>query len=56
MKAASEHRVPLSDAAVAILKSVPQEAGNPYVFITPPRRQALSHAAMLTLLKGRMDV
>jgi integrase len=32
MKAGREHRVPLSDHAVAILHGLPREAGNPHVF------------------------
>jgi len=33
MKAKEEHRVPLSPAATELLKSLPREAGNPYIFV-----------------------
>lgn len=32
MKMERDHRIPLSDAAIALLKSVPRMAGSPYVF------------------------
>jgi integrase len=35
MKAGREHRVALSDEAVEILKALPREKNNPYVFIGP---------------------
>ena len=40
MKGGKVHRVPLSDHAVALLKALPREADNPYVFIgsAPERR------------------
>jgi integrase len=58
MKAGKEHRVPLSDRAVEILKAVPREAGNENVFIGPRRGGRLSHAAKLVLIKrlGYPDV
>jgi integrase len=49
MKGGKEHRVPLSDAAMDVLQSLPTETGNPYLFIGA-RKQALSHAAMTHLL------
>ena len=57
MKAAREHRVPLSDRALEILKSLPHEDGNPFVFIGP-RKGSLNKMAMSTLLKrmGREDI
>jgi integrase len=33
MKAGKEHRVPLSDRAIEIIKKLPHEKGNPFVFI-----------------------
>lgn len=33
MKAGKEHRVPLSSAAIKLLKELPREDGNPFVFI-----------------------
>jgi integrase len=53
MKAHKEHRVPLSDAALKLLKSLPVEDGNPYVFIGSQRGAGLSHGAMLVLM-GRL--
>lgn len=35
MKARREHRVPLSDAAVALLEALPRLEGSPYVFAAP---------------------
>jgi integrase len=35
MKAAREHRVPLSAHAVALLRALPRENGNPFVFVGP---------------------
>lgn len=55
MKGDREHRVPLSDKAVAILKALPREAE----FVFPGRRKgiAISNMAMAELLKrmGRND-
>jgi integrase len=36
MKGGKAHAVPLSDAAIALLKSLPREDGNPYLFIGAP--------------------
>lgn len=57
MKGGREHKVPLSDAAVELLKCLPTERGNPYVFLGP-RRGGLSGAAMSSVLKrmGRTDI
>jgi integrase len=56
MKGGREHKVPLSSVAVALLKSLPTEDGNKFVFIggTQPR---LSHTALsLTLRRlGRSE-
>lgn len=35
MKAGREHRVPLTDEAIALLKSLPTMEGSPYVFFAP---------------------
>jgi len=49
MKAGKEHRVPLSDRAVEILKSLPRLGD----FLFPGRKGApLSHTVMLELLRG----
>jgi integrase len=53
MKAAREHRVPLSDRAIEILTTIPTEKGNPFVFIGP-RARGLSNMAMSAVLR-RMD-
>ena len=50
MKAGREHRIPLSDRAVEILKTVPREHENDFIFIGP-RRAGLSHAAMIVLFR-----
>jgi integrase len=50
MKAHREHRVPLTDAAVKVVRALPREDGNPFVFIGP-RRGGLSNMAMAQLLK-----
>lgn len=53
MKAGKEHRVPLSDAAVAVLKAMPRIKGTEHVFAAP-RGGALSDMALTAVLK-RMD-
>jgi integrase len=56
MKARREHRVPLSTAALALLKALPREQDNPHVFIGL-RRPTLSPGAMMQVLvrMGRGD-
>jgi integrase len=46
MKTGREHRVPLSDRALAILRGLPREDGNPHVFIGRQPGAALSQWAM----------
>jgi integrase len=53
MKAGREHRVPLSNAAVGILKRMQEVRQNDYIF-PGERRAALSNMAFLMLLR-RMD-
>jgi integrase len=53
MKAGREHRVPLSNRAIEILKALPREQDNPYVFVGP-RAGGLSDMAMAAVLR-RMD-
>jgi integrase len=57
MKGGREHRVPLSDRVLRILKSLPHEEGNSYVFIGL-RGCGLSNMAMAALLKrmGRNNI
>ncbi len=56
MKSGKEHRVPLSDAAIALLQALPTEHGNPYVFIGS-RRQRLDRKTMLAVMNrlGRSE-
>jgi integrase len=51
MKEGAEHRVPLSRAAVSLLKSLPREAGNPYVFLSARRNEPLGTSALWRLMK-----
>ena len=55
-KATREHRVPLSDRALEILKALPRESG--FVFAGAREGEPLSNMAMLELLKrmGRDDL
>jgi integrase len=46
MKAGREHRVPLSSAVIELLKALPREEGNPYLF---PGRDPGSRVGVLTL-------
>jgi integrase len=46
------HRVPLSERAVELLKSIPHETGSKYVFPGARRGMPLSNMAMLELLRG----
>jgi len=52
MKARREHRVPLSDAALAVLRTVPRVEGNPYVFPGARNGKPLSGMALLQLMRG----
>lgn len=54
MKARRDHRVPLSAAAVTLLKTVPRERGNAHLFAGQYKRTPLSNMAMAVLLK-RME-
>lgn len=58
MKAGKEHRVPLSNRAVELLKALPREEGNPNVFIGAAKGRPLSNMAMLMTLRrmGRSDL
>lgn len=51
MKAGKEHRVPLSDRAIAILKGLPREKGTDFVFIGDKKGKALSNMALLMTLR-----
>jgi integrase len=52
MKAGKEHRVPLTERALEILKSLPRERDNPYVFVGTIKGKSLSDRSMIELLKG----
>lgn len=51
MKANREHRIPLPPRAIAILKSLPTETGNDFIFIGSEAGKPISNAAMHALLK-----
>jgi integrase len=57
-KARREHRVPLSPAVLELLRSLPREEGNPFVFIGGKVNGGLSHLPMLGVLNtmGRTDI
>ena len=55
MKAGKEHRIPLSGAAVRLLRDTPVLEGNPYVFPGARKRRPLSNMAMLQMLRGMRD-
>lgn len=53
MKAGREHRVPLTDRALEILKALPREGrGDGFVFPGARKGKGLSNMAMLELLRG----
>ena len=53
IKGGVEHRVPLSPAALALLRVLPTEEGNPHLFVGP-RSGGLSNAALNSVLQ-RME-
>jgi integrase len=57
IKGGREHRIPLSDRAIEILRSVPTEDGNAFVFIGPrsPHLSATAMAAVLQRMGHRAD-
>lgn len=54
MKAGKEHRIPLSDAAIEVLNSLPRIAGSPHLFPSTRQGKHLSNMAMLMGLR-RME-
>lgn len=52
MKAGRAHRVPLTDACLKILQSLPRVVGNPYLFPGRVRGRPLSGMALLQLMRG----
>ena len=55
MKAAREHRVPLSDRALAILEKLFEARTGDFVFPSPRGRRPLSHVAMAKVMR-RLEV
>jgi integrase len=54
MKGGKEHKVPLSERAIDLLRGLPTEDGNDFVFLGPRYGSGLSNMAMTQVLK-RMD-
>jgi len=52
MKAGQTYRVPLSDAAMDVLQSLPRVVGNPYLFVGARHGRPLSSMALLQLMRG----
>jgi len=52
MKARREHRVPLTEEAIAVLKAAPRIKGNPYAFPGARQGHHLSNTALLQLMRG----
>jgi integrase len=55
MKMAKEHRIPLSDAAIALLRGNLRIQGNEYVFPGVRNGKPLSNMAMLQMLRGMRE-
>jgi integrase len=51
MKARREHKIPLSPAAVRLLRALPTESGNPFVFIGTKPRTSIVAKTMRRLLE-----
>jgi integrase len=51
MKGGKEHKVPLSERAIALLRALPTEKGNDFVFLGPRSGTGLSDMAMAQVLK-----
>jgi integrase len=58
MKGGKAHRAPLSEAALQLLKDLPREADNEFIFVGPRPKHGLSNAAMSAVLDrmGRGDI
>jgi integrase len=48
----NEHRVPLSDAAMAVLEALPRVEGNPFIFAGARHGRPLSNMALLQFMRG----
>ena len=51
MKSKREHKVPLSQAAVGLLKSLPTEKDNPYLFVGPQAGRGFSDMALTRVMQ-----
>jgi integrase len=51
IKMGKEHRVPLSDRTLELLRGLPREDGNPYLFVGGRKGTSLGNTALLQLLK-----
>jgi integrase len=51
MKRGCEHKVPLNERAIELLRALPTEEGNPHVFIGPRAGTGLSNMAMDAVLR-----
>jgi integrase len=51
MKAGKEHRIPLSDAAIRLLESLPRVAGSEFIFPGTKEGKAISDATMNKLIR-----
>jgi integrase len=56
MKAGKEHRQPLSQAALDLLRSLPTEHGSDFLFIGSRAGQPLTDGALLKLLRSKLGV
>lgn len=52
MKAKKPHSVPLSEAAIALLKALPRIVGNDHVFVGSTKAGCLSDMALIQLVRG----
>lgn len=52
MKANREHKVPLSDRAMAIIENLPHEEDNPFIFVGANKGKPLGQMALLQVLRG----
>jgi integrase len=50
MKGGREHKVPLSERAIQLLRALPTEEGNPHIFIGPRPGSGLSNMSMTAVL------
>ncbi len=56
MKASKRHRVALSDAAIELYQSLPEIAGNEYIFSGWKKGKPLSEGGLLNVLRKRMNI